>query len=94
MRLEHSSSSGVAAVPDGYPAPMYLGTSIFLIALGAILKFAITATVAGIDLQTAGVILMVVGAIGLVVSLLALSVWSDRRRDEEVVREREYRPAP
>ncbi len=73
---------------------MYVGTSIFLIALGAILKFAVTATVAGIDLQAAGVILMVVGAIGLVVSLLAMTLWSGRRRDEEVMREREYRPAP
>ena len=73
---------------------MYIGTSIFLIALGAILKFAVTATLAGIDLQTAGLILMVVGAIGLVVSLLSMTVWSDRRRrDAEVVREREYGPA-
>ena len=45
---------------------MYIGTSIFLIAVGAILKFAVTATVAGIDVQTAGVILIVVGIIGLV----------------------------
>ena len=40
---------------------MYIGTSIFLIAVGAILKFAVTATVAGVDIQTVGVILMVVG---------------------------------
>ena len=74
---------------------MYIGTSIFLIALGAILKFAITAHVAGIDLQTAGVILMIVGAIGLLISLFLMSAWSDRRRGtlpaDEVVREREYR---
>jgi hypothetical protein len=70
---------------------MYIGTSIFLIALGAILAFAVTATVAGIDIQTAGVILMVVGGIGLAVSLLWMTVWSDRRRAEApVVREREY----
>ena len=70
---------------------MYIGTSIFLIALGAILAFAVTATVAGISIQTAGVILMVVGGIGLVVSLLWMTVWSDRRRAEApVVREREY----
>jgi Domain of unknown function (DUF6458) len=73
---------------------MYIGTSIFLIALGAVLKFAVTATVAGIDIQTAGVILMVVGLIGLVLSLLQLMVWSDRRRDvgdATVVEERRYR---
>jgi len=49
---------------------MGLGTSIFLIALGAILKFAVTATVSGIELATVGTILIVVGVIGLVVSLL------------------------
>ena len=73
---------------------MYVGTSIFLIALGAVLKFAVTATVVGINIQTAGVILMVVGVIGLVLSLLQMMVWSDRRRDvgdSTVVEERRYR---
>ena len=71
---------------------MYIGTSIFLIALGAILAFAVTATVAGIDIHTAGLILMVVGVVALVVSLLQSAVWSDRRRTATpVVREREYR---
>ena len=44
----------------------------FLIAAGAILKFAVTATVSGIELATVGVILMVVGVIGLLFSLLVL----------------------
>jgi uncharacterized protein DUF6458 len=76
---------------------MYIGTSIFLIAVGAILKFAVTATVAGIDIQTAGVILMVVGAIGLVISLMEQLIWADRRRtravevEREVAAPREYR---
>ena len=71
---------------------MGIGTSIFLIALGAILKFAVTATVSGIELATVGVILMVVGIIGLVVSLLMESAWADRRREPApVVTEREYR---
>ena len=52
---------------------MGIGTSIFLIAVGAILKFAVTASVAGIKLQTVGVILMVVGGIGLLVSLIFLT---------------------
>ncbi len=40
---------------------MQIGSALFLIAVGAILKFAVTATVAGIDLQVVGVILMIVG---------------------------------
>ena len=51
---------------------MTLGFSLFLIAVGAILRFAVTATVAGIDIQTVGVILMIVGAIGFVISLVLL----------------------
>lgn len=52
---------------------MGIGTSIFLIAVGAILKFAVTATISGIELATVGVILMVVGIIGLLVSLVFLA---------------------
>ncbi|MEA2244217.1 MAG: hypothetical protein QOD24_3773 [Solirubrobacteraceae bacterium] len=51
---------------------MGIGTSIFLIAVGAILKFAVTASVSGIKLATVGVILMVVGIVGLLISLLVL----------------------
>jgi hypothetical protein len=46
-----------------------LGFSLFAIAVGAILKFAVTAQVAGIDISTVGLIVMVAGAIGLFVSL-------------------------
>ena len=52
---------------------MGTGTSIFLIALGAILKFAVTATVSGIELATVGTILIVVGIIGLLVSMLLMA---------------------
>ena len=48
---------------------MSIGLSLFAIMVGAILKFAVTAHVAGISLATVGVILMVVGSIGLIVSL-------------------------
>jgi hypothetical protein len=64
---------------------MGIGTSIFLIALGAILKFAVTATVSGIKLETVGVILMVVGIIGLCISLIMLM---QARRGVPVARER------
>jgi hypothetical protein len=46
-----------------------LGTSLFVIAVGAILKFAVTAHVEGIDIQAVGVILMIVSGVGLVLSL-------------------------
>jgi hypothetical protein len=45
---------------------MRLGTSIFLIAVGATLTFAVTFSVSGIDLATVGVILMVVGVLGVI----------------------------
>ena len=58
---------------------MGIGTSIFLIAVGAILKFAVTASVSGIKLSTVGVILMIVGAIGLLISLFLIATARDRR---------------
>jgi hypothetical protein len=51
---------------------MTIGTSLFLIALGAILKWAITAHVEGVNLQNMGVILMVVGGAGLALGLFLL----------------------
>lgn len=52
---------------------MGIGTSIVLIAVGAILKFAVTATISGLQLATVGVILMLVGIIGLALSLMFLA---------------------
>jgi hypothetical protein len=60
-----------------------IGASLFLIALGAILKWAVTDHVNGLNLATLGMILMVVGAIGLVLSLVLLSV----RRRTDVIHE-------
>jgi hypothetical protein len=59
---------------------MALGTALFLIAVGAILRFAVTATTHGVNIQTIGVILMIVGAVGLLISLFWMSVWSGRQR--------------
>ena len=58
---------------------MAVGTSIFLIATGAILKYAVTVEVSGVELETVGVILMAVGVLGLVVSLIFLFAANDRR---------------
>ncbi|HJR94318.1 MAG TPA: DUF6458 family protein [Gaiellaceae bacterium] len=49
--------------------------SILLIAVGAILAWAVNAEASGIDLQVAGIILVIVGAIGVVVSLIFWSSW-------------------
>jgi hypothetical protein len=48
---------------------MSIGFSIFLIAVGAILRYAVTASVSGVELETVGLILMIAGIIGLVISL-------------------------
>jgi sterol desaturase/sphingolipid hydroxylase (fatty acid hydroxylase superfamily) len=73
---------------------MTIGTSIVLIALGAILKWAVTANVKGFDIQTAGTVLFVVGLVGLVISLFYTFWWTHRRDaaydDTRVVR----RPPP
>jgi hypothetical protein len=59
---------------------MYIGSSLFLIAAGAILKYGVADRVDGIDLGVIGVILMIVGVIGLAVSLLQTLILNDRRR--------------
>lgn len=65
---------------------MPTGTSILLIAVGAILRYAVTATVSGISLETVGLILMIAGIVGLMLSLLYM--FSVRPRGGQVVRER------
>jgi hypothetical protein len=70
-----------------------IGTSIFLIAVGAILYFAVDADISGLEIQTVGLILMIVGVLGLVISLYLMSMASRRRpgdpADGPVVRERD-----
>ena len=57
---------------------MGIGTSLFLIAVGAILYFAVNATISGLEIATVGLILMIVGVVGLVISLVFLN---SARRD-------------
>lgn len=71
---------------------MGIGVSLFLIAVGAILAWAVDVTTSGFDVNMVGVILMVVGGIGLLLSLLFWSSFSPYgRRDQQttVVRERD-----
>jgi uncharacterized membrane protein len=67
---------------------MAIGTSLFLIAVGAILRYAVDATVAGLDIQTAGLILMIIGVVGLVIGLFMLT---QARGDRVVVDDPRYR---
>jgi beta-lactamase regulating signal transducer with metallopeptidase domain len=55
---------------------MGLGVSILLIAAGAILAFAVNATVSGVDIQTIGWILLIVGIVGAVLSMIFWSTWA------------------
>ena len=55
-----------------------IGASILLIAVGAVLAYAVTVETEGFNINTAGVILMVVGAIGLIVSLISMFMINDR----------------
>ena len=54
---------------------MGLGVSLFLIAVGAILTFAVHATVSGVNIHTIGWILMIVGIVGILLSLVFWSSW-------------------
>jgi len=54
---------------------MGIGVSLFLIAVGAILTWAVNATANGIDINTVGVILMVVGIVGMLLSFIFWSSW-------------------
>jgi hypothetical protein len=74
---------------------MGISVSLILVAVGAVLTWAVSAEVSGLDITTVGVILMVVGLVGLLLSLIFWSSWGgfgtmrreDIVRDERVVRD-------
>jgi hypothetical protein len=71
---------------------MGIGTSVFLIAVGAVLAFAVNATVQGLNIVTVGWILMGVGALGILLSVAFWDSWGGlggRRRTTIVERDRE-----
>ena len=65
---------------------MTVGGSIFLIAVGAILRYAVTDSLSGVSLATIGLILMIAGIVGLVIGLF---MYTTARRNAYVVRDRE-----
>lgn len=71
---------------------MGIGTSLFLIAAGAILRYAVSDAVDGVNLATVGLILLLVGIVGLVISLFMTFAYS--RREAVVTRDRYVEPPP
>jgi hypothetical protein len=62
---------------------MGIGVSVFMLAVGAVLAFAVNASVPNANLDLIGVILMIAGGIGLLVSL----AFATSRRDDTYVEE-------
>lgn len=73
-----------------------IGASLILIAVGAVLAWAVNVDTEGINLNTVGYILLAVGAVGLLLSLMFWSSWGGYRpgRRERVVTERTDDPLP
>lgn len=84
----------------GTVTPVTIAASIFLIAVGAILRYATNLNVQDIEIDTVGLILMIAGVAGLVLSFLQEAIWSERSRrrtvgyDEPVARERVVEAPP
>jgi hypothetical protein len=66
---------------------MGFGTSLFLLAVGAILAFAVEVDVEGFSLDAVGVILMIVGGIGLIGSIIFWNTWGGFGRRRRVIEE-------
>ncbi len=60
---------------------MNVGASLFLITLGAILRFAVTGHLSGVNIGMVGIILMIVGVVSLAITL----IWSSTRRRTDVI---------
>jgi hypothetical protein len=77
-------------VVDREVSDMGIGVSLFLLAAGAILTFAVDVTTDGVNLDTIGIILMIVGGVGMLLFLTVWGSWGPNRREDRVVtRERE-----
>ena len=68
------------ALRRGYHDGMALGPSLFLIAVGAILRYAVSDSLPGVDLPVIGLILMIVGVVGMVISFFMMTVYDRDRR--------------
>lgn len=73
---------------------MTIAAAIFLIAVGAILRYATNIHVQGVSIDTVGLILMIAGVVGLVLSFFQEAIWSDRIRRREATYPEERREVP
>lgn len=75
---------------------MTLGTSLVLAAIGAVLKWAVTAHINGFNIQTAGLVVFIIGIVGILLSLLYMLWWSERERSvhDPRVHDPRYTPPP
>jgi hypothetical protein len=67
---------------------MTIGAAIFLVALGAILRYAVSDSIEGINLETIGLILMIAGVAGVILEFVRQGMWRRDRADEPVARDR------
>ena len=80
VKGQRSEVRGFGAGGCGYPSTVTIGTSILLVAIGAILRYAVNVHSSAFNISTAGLILMIVGILGLILSLLYTAFWADRTR--------------
>ncbi len=73
---------------------MTIGAAIFLVAIGAILRYAVSDSIDGVDLQTIGLILMIAGVAGAILEFFRLSMWRRRTTAQPVEREVVTREPP
>jgi hypothetical protein len=73
---------------------MTIAAAIFLIAVGAILRYATNFGVSGVSIDTVGLILMIAGVVGLILSFIQEFIWTDRERVRRGAPRAEEVPAP
>jgi hypothetical protein len=73
---------------------MSIASSIFLIAVGAILRYAVTFSIEGVDREAVGLILMIAGFAGLAISLLYQVLWTSNRRSGDGSYDYDRAPPP
>src|SRR5438876_1227566 len=89
---ERHQRSPVTLTLTREPIAMGIGASLFLLAVGAVLAFAVDVQSKGFDLNTIGVILMIVGGLGIVLSMIFWSSWGGFGHRDEVVVDRDRAP--